>query len=140
MCKSSRQLGLSENGSTDSRGPTGEPSPSGLDAPNDVPGPTPGTAAPVGVTMVRRHQGRSDISVASLILLEEHPAFFSAWKLGDLGGYTVTLSFDLTSQRYKTLIDRLGTRHSIAGESATVGVEFVPTTPNLVQPTIAAST
>ncbi len=117
-------LKLSDNGSTDSRGPTGEPSPS----------------AELSDLMVRLHHGVSDISVGSLLIQTIAPGTFVALKAGPLDGYTVTLSFALTSSYYATLIEALERTSGIAGENVSVAVKFEPTTQNLAQSTTAPST
>jgi len=114
----------SGNGSTDSPGPIGEPSPSD----------------PRGATLARHHKGLSTISVSSLLLKESAPAIFYALKREALEGYMVTLSCVLTSSEYGSLIRMLETPPGIVGVNASVGVKFEPTTPNLVPPSIAPST
>jgi len=118
-----RQL-PSESGSTPSPGPTGERS----------------LLANVSESTVRRHRGLSTISVSTWLVTEDLPASFTVLKRGDLGGYMVMLSCVMTSSEYSTLIAMLETRPSMVGKTVTVGVEFEPTTPNLVQPTTAPST
>jgi len=108
----------SENGLAGSLGPTGELSPSGQ----------------LGARLVRHHKGVSDILVGSLLIENLVPATFSALKVEDLEGYTVTLSFGLTSTRYAELISRLETSAGMLGENVSVGVKFEPMTPNLVPP------
>jgi len=113
----------SENGSAASLGPTGEPSPSGQHL----------------VSMVRQHKGLSDISVSSLLVMDKCPATFTALKLDALDGYTVTLSFGLTSSQYGDLISMLEANASLDGDNVSVGVKFEPTTPNLVPQDTAPS-
>jgi len=113
-----------ETGSTDSHGPTGQPSP--LES--------------HGARLVRQHQGVSTTSVGSLILTEGRPGSFAALKRGHLDGYMVTLSCVLTSSEYGSLIKMLETTPGIAGENASVVVRFEPMTPNEVPPTTAPST
>jgi len=134
-----RQLSLlSADGSPDSSGATGEPSPSASDAPPDAPETTPTDEA--GGTVVRLQRGRSSISAGFLHLTEDAPATFVVLKREGLDGFMVTLSSVMTSSQYGALISTLETTLSADGTNASVGVNFVPTTPNLVQPDTAPNT
>jgi len=114
----------SESGSTPSPGPTGPPSLS--DRLSDM--------------TVRLHQGLSHMSVGSLSATRDIPGTFAALKKGGLDGYTLMLSCALTSTEYGALIAALEGPPTVLGESVSVALEFVPTTPNLVPPTTAPST
>jgi len=116
-------LGPSDNGSTDSPGPTGPPS----------------LSAQLSEMTVRLHQGLSHLSVASLNVTEDVPGTFTALKRADLGGFTVMLSCALTSSQYAALIARLEGGPTALGENVSVELAFEPLTPNLVQPTTAPS-
>jgi len=113
-----------ENGLGDSPGPTGGPS----------------LSDQLSEMTVRLHRGVSHLSVASLSLTQDVPATFTVLKLGALAGYTVMLSCGLTSLQYGALIVALEGPATELGDGASVGLEFEPTTPNLVRPTIAPST
>jgi len=103
-----------EDGSMASNGPSGGPSPSGES----------------GVTMVRRHNGQATITVGFLTRFPDvEPATFIVLSEGDgEGEHTCTLSFNLSRADYKSLERAL----TMPGRSDSVGVKFVPTTPNLV--------
>jgi len=127
----------SESGSDISDGRIGEPIPSESDAP-----PTAAVLTDIdvaGAQLVRHHKGLTDILVGSLMIAQEAPATFSALKLAALGGYTVTLSCVLTSSQYGALIATLEMGTIGLGESGSVGVDFEPTTPNLVPQDTAQS-
>lgn len=125
----------SETGSTDSSGPTGEPSPLESDAPATVSSNTVMKAA--GVSLVRRHQGRASISIGFLTRFQGAPATFLALKEdhGE-GAVMVTLSLKLGADRWRALERGLILR----GVTGSVDVNFVPTTPNEAPPTTAEST
>jgi len=127
----------SESGLDVSDGRIGEPIPSESDAPETVPEPMPIKVA--GARVVRHHKGLSDISVSLLHVTEERPGSFVALKREGLVGYTVTLSCDMTSTQYAALISTLETTPSGGGGNVTVGLDFEPMTPNLVQPDTAPS-
>ena len=113
----------SANGSTDSHGQTGPPS----------------LSEKLSELTVRLHQGLSHMSVGSLSTTRDVPGTFTALKRDGLDAYTVMLSCVLTSTQYAALIGALEGPQTALGESVSVGVDFVPTTPNLVQPTTAPS-
>jgi len=114
----------SESGSTPSPGPTGGHS----------------LSATLSALTVRLHKGLSHMSVGSLSLTHDVPGTFTALKRDDLGGYTLMLSCALTSSQYAALIAALEGPSTALGESVSVGLEFVPMTPNLAPPSTAPST
>ena len=115
---------LLENGSTDSPGPTGEPSRSDR----------------LSERTVRLHQGLSHLSVASLSLTRDVQGTFTALKRGDSDGYTVMLSCALTSTEYAALLAALEGSPTALGQPVSVELEFAPMTPNLVRYDIVVST
>jgi len=127
---------FSATGSPNSTGHPGEPSPSDPDAPETVSRST--YANGVGVSMVRRHNGRFTISVGLLTCYRDlEPATFIVLKGGALGdALTVTLCCELTRSQWQSLERAL----TMPGDSGSVVVKFEPTTENLVPPTTSPST
>jgi len=109
-----------ETGSTNSNGPTGEPS----------------LSERSGARVVRHHRGLSTISVHSLLTgAQDVPGTFLALRREGSAGYMVTVSCDLTSSQWAGMLMHLG----VPGENNSVDVKFAPTTGNLVRPTTAPS-
>jgi len=109
-----------EAGLEDSNGATGEPS----------------LLDPLTGRMVRHHKGLATISTGFLTRIAGRPATFIVLKQDDSEGYTATLSCDLTSAQWATMLSAL----SMPGETAMVDVNFEPMTPNLVPQDIVPNT
>jgi len=118
----------SGNGSPDSTGRPGGPSPSDPAAPDIAPLNMSTKAG--GVRMVRHHRGRSTISVGLLTRFQDlEPASFIALSgVGSAGVHTVTLSLELTRVQWESLERAL----TMPGSNVSVAVSFEPTTENLV--------